>query len=142
MLLHTSTNRSTSDAFVVQPMLTRMAFRALSSPTPIAFSTWLACTLPDEQAAPALTETAARSKAITCVSAATPGIPMHDVFGSRAAGAPYTGADGHIASRRRSNPSRSAANLPLSSRRAAAWAAAPKPTTPKTFSLPARRPRS
>ena len=51
----------------------RRAARPSSSPWPIAFSTWLGPTLPDEQADPADSATPARSKAICAVSAFMPG---------------------------------------------------------------------
>ena len=52
---------------------------------PISASTADRVTLPEEQAAPALTQTPARSSAITWVSAFTPGIEMQVVLGSRSA---------------------------------------------------------
>ena len=45
-------------------------------------------TLPDEQAAPALTQTPARSSAMTWVSAFTPGMEMQVVFTSLGAELP------------------------------------------------------
>ena len=65
--------------------------------TPIAASTWLGPTLPEEQAAPALTMTPSRSSAMTWVSAATPGIAIAEVFGRRGAAAPSTTASGATA---------------------------------------------
>jgi hypothetical protein len=64
-------NCSTSSAVVAAPIETRSA--PPSSPWPIAFSTWLGPTLPDEQAEPADKATPARSKAICTVSALAPG---------------------------------------------------------------------
>ena len=61
---------------------------------PIAARTWLGPTLPDEQAAPALTMTPSRSSAMTWVSAAVPGIAIADVFGRRPITAPSTIASG------------------------------------------------
>ena len=60
-----------------------MAARASSGSSPIASSTWLAPTLPDEQAAPALTAMPARSSAMTSVSALGPASASADVLGSR-----------------------------------------------------------
>ena len=71
---------------------------AISGGSPIAASTWLGPTLPDEQAAPALTMTPSRSSAMTCVSAATPGIASAVVFGKRGTAAPMTSASGTAAS--------------------------------------------
>src|SRR6185369_11720949 len=62
-----------SPSFVSRPRLMRMAVPARAGGAPIAARTWLSRTLPDEQAAPALTMTPARSSAITCVAAGTPG---------------------------------------------------------------------
>ncbi len=55
----------------------------MSGGDPIAASTWLGPTLPDEQAAPALTMTPSRSSAMTWVSAGVPGIAIAEVLGSR-----------------------------------------------------------
>src|SRR5260370_26988971 len=73
---------STSSSVESQPKLTRRAHRAKSSDTPIAASTCDGRTLPDEQAAPELTITPSRSRAITAVSAATPGMAKFEVFPS------------------------------------------------------------
>ena len=54
---------------VPSPRLTRIALPAMPAGTPIAASTWDGPTLPDEQAAPALTATPARSSAMIWVSA-------------------------------------------------------------------------
>ena len=61
-----------SPAVVLQPRLTRMVDSASAGSTPMAASTWLVATLPEEQAAPAETATPARSRAMTCVAAAMP----------------------------------------------------------------------
>src|SRR3546814_6315325 len=58
--VHAAMKRSTSAAVVDHPSETRIALRHAASPTPIARRTWLAATLPLEQAEPALTETPAR----------------------------------------------------------------------------------
>ncbi len=79
-----------------------MAQSAMSSGTPIAVSTALRRSLPDEHAAPALTITPARSSAITCVAAGTPGMAMQSVLASRATSAAKTGASGAMAVNRRS----------------------------------------
>ena len=78
----------------------RIALSASAGATPIASSTWLRVTLPDEQAEPALTITPARSSAITCVDDATPGIAIESVFGRRGASAPNTAASGASAQSR------------------------------------------
>src|SRR5258708_35981066 len=74
----------------LQPRLTRIVDPARSAPTPIAASTWLGPTLPEEQAAPALTMTPSRSSAMTWVSAGVPGHAVAGAFGKRCAGAPHT----------------------------------------------------
>ena len=71
-----------------QPRLMRSAVSATAGDTPMARSTGDRVTLPEEQAAPALTQTPARSSAMTCVSALTPGMEMQVVLGSRATDAP------------------------------------------------------
>ena len=105
----------------------------------MAFSTWLAATLPDGGSRAHRDRGEVEGDDLRL--AVTPGIPMHDVFGSRGASAPNSRALGQIALSRRSSPSRSEVSRALSAS-AAASAAAPKPTMPSTFSLPARRPRS
>ena len=70
---------------------TRIAWPA-SGPRPIAASTWLAVTLPELHAAPALTAIPSRSSAITCASARTPGSARQVVLASRGAPAPQTTA--------------------------------------------------
>src|SRR6185437_16113200 len=102
-----STKCSISAAVVVQPKLTRIVASAIAGSRPIAARTWLGPTLPDEQAAPALTITPARSNAITWVSAGIPGIASAEVLGRRGTPAPITIASGRAASRR----SRSARTL-------------------------------
>ena len=81
---------SISAVVVDQPRLTRIVDCANSGPSPIAASTWLGPTLPDEQAAPALTITPSRSSAMTWVSAGTPGIAIAEVLGRRSAPAAQT----------------------------------------------------
>ena len=71
-----------------QPQLMRIAVSASEASIPIAVRTAERLTLPDEQAEPALTATPARSRAITWVSAFTPGMEMQVVLGSRAAKTP------------------------------------------------------
>jgi hypothetical protein len=77
-----------SSKTVFQPELILSAVSASEGSTPMAVSTAERLTLPDEQAAPALTQTPARSRAMTCVSALTPGMEMQVVFESRCASAP------------------------------------------------------
>ncbi|MDP3239367.1 MAG: hypothetical protein Q8M69_02965, partial [Reyranella sp.] len=72
--------RSMSADVLFQPRLIRIAQPASAAGTPIASRTGDRCTFPDEQAAPALMQTPARSNAMTCVSAGTPGIEMHVVL--------------------------------------------------------------
>ena len=72
-------------------------------------STWLGPTFPAEQAAPALTMTPSRSSAMTCVSAAIPGIASAVVFGNLGAALPMTMASGAVAAISASRASRSAA---------------------------------
>ena len=72
-----------SASVVDQPRLIRIVPAAISGGTPIAASTWLGPTLPEEQAAPALIMTPSRSSAITWVSADAPGIASAVVLGSR-----------------------------------------------------------
>ena len=77
-----------------QPKLILRAVSATAGSIPMASNTGERVTLPDEQAAPALTQMPARSSAITCVSARTPGIDMHVVLGSLAAAFPNIRAAG------------------------------------------------
>ena len=111
--------------------------------SPIARSTCDGSSVPDEQAEPVETATPSRSSAISSASASTPGKLTFVVFGTRSP-LPLTAASGtrsiSPASRRsRRAPSRaaSAASLPPANA-----AAAPRPTTAGTFSVPARRFRS
>ena len=76
------------------PRLMRMAARAISGASPIAARTWLAPTLPDEHAAPALTAMPSRSRAMTSVSALAPGSPKLVVLGRRSASPAMTTAAG------------------------------------------------
>src|SRR5262249_34248045 len=64
--------RSISSAAFFQPRLTRIAEAAISGATPMAARTFDGLSLPEEQAAPALTAIPARSRTITWVSAGTP----------------------------------------------------------------------
>ena len=64
----------------------------------MAKSTAERVTLPEEQAAPADTQMPAKSRAMTWVSARTPGIEMQVVLGNRSADAPWTRAAGAILS--------------------------------------------
>ena len=77
-----------SSETVSQPELILSALSASEGSTLMAIRTAERLILPDEQAAPALTQTPARSSAITCVSALTPGMVMQVVLGSRATDAP------------------------------------------------------
>src|SRR5690606_17448301 len=97
MLPHAARNSSTSASVVVHPRLTRMADRATSSGKPIAVSTGLTPTLPDEHAAPALMATPAKSNRITSVSADRPGSARHVVLGRRSAPDPIASASGAMA---------------------------------------------
>ncbi len=129
----------------LRPRLTRIAARATSGSRPMASSTWLAPTLPDEQAAPALTAMPARSSAITSVSAACRARRCTTCWARRGASAPMTTASGVDAHARR--PPAGRAGLPCGHaapdrRCAASAAAAPKPAMAGTFSVPARRRRS
>src|SRR6185312_4470807 len=72
-------NSSISSGVVAAPTDTR---NAPASSRPMAFSTWLGPTLPDEQAEPAESATPARSKAICAVSAFMPGIAKNVVLAS------------------------------------------------------------
>src|SRR5206468_3494094 len=135
--------RSMSAAAVAQPRLTRIAEPATSGVAPIARSTCEGLSLPEEQAAPALTATPARSSAITWVSLDSPGRPRQLVLGRRGPAAPNTRASGRPASALRSSRSRHRASRPASSSSpAATTAAAPKAAMPGAFSVPARRLRS
>ena len=60
-----------------------MAHSDRFSGAPMASSTWLRRTLPEEQAEPAVTITPARSSAITWVEAGTPGMAMQSVLERR-----------------------------------------------------------
>ncbi len=86
--LQASRKRSISAAPLAQPRLTRIADPASASLAPMAPSTWEGATLPEEQAAPALTAIPARSRAMTWVSAASPGLPKQLVVGRRGARPP------------------------------------------------------
>ena len=77
-----------SSETVFHPQLILIAVSDSEGSTPIADRTDDRVTFPEEQAAPALTQTPARSSAITCVSAFTPGIDMHVVLTSRGTDAP------------------------------------------------------
>ena len=116
-----------------------MALFASFGGTPIAASTWLGATLPDEQAEPDETATPSRSSAITSVSAAIPSTPTQSVCGSRGAPAPKTVAAGRSPAIAAASASRQPAQPSALARspRAAA-AAAPKPAIAATFSVPAR----
>ena len=78
----------TSSMVEDQPKLARKAQRASASSTPIASSTWLIDTLPDEQVEPELIATPSRSSAISAVSAVRPGMAKPLVLHSRVAPAP------------------------------------------------------
>jgi hypothetical protein len=73
---------------VFQPQLILIAVSDSAGSTPMAESTADRVTLPDEQAAPALTQTPAKSRAMTCVSAFTRGMEMQVVFTNRGTSAP------------------------------------------------------
>src|SRR3954451_382393 len=134
---------SISESVVVQPRLIRIVEPAMRGGRPIALSTWLGPTLPDEQAAPALTITPSRSSAMICVSEATPGSASAVVLGRRGAAAPITSASGTAFSAAVSRRSRNRRTWPYSAKPARAEsAAAAKPAMPGRFSVPARRPRS
>ncbi len=62
-----------SAGVVVQPRLMRKAERASRGEMPIAASTWLGATLPEEQAEPVDTAMPARSSAMVSVSPSRPG---------------------------------------------------------------------
>ena len=85
-----------SAASLCQPTLTRIAVPASAGGTPIAARTCERPTLPDEQAAPALTAMPARSSAMTWTSFAVPAVATHTVFGTRAAFDPRIVAAGAI----------------------------------------------
>ena len=93
-LIQAVIKRSMSDSVVVGPRLTRTAPRASSCETPIAARTCDGWTLPEEQAAPEDTATPARSKAMTAVSAFTPGKANRVVFGNLSLPAPKITAAG------------------------------------------------
>ena len=82
---HASATAFNSSAVVDQPKLTRMRIAPAPARRPSRVSTWLRRTLPDEQAAPALTATPSRSSAITAVSALMPGTATQMVLASRGA---------------------------------------------------------
>ena len=77
-----------SSETVFQPQLILIAVSDSAGSTPMADRTADRVTLPDEQAEPALTATPAKSSAITCVSAFTPGMEIQVVLGRRGAEAP------------------------------------------------------
>src|SRR5262249_45100961 len=95
--VHASRKCSISASLVLQLRLTRIVEAAISAEAPIPSKTWLGPTLPEEQAAPALTMTPSRSRAMTCVSAETPGSAIALVLGRRGAVDPMTIASGAIA---------------------------------------------
>ena len=118
---------------------TRIASPA-SAPRPIAFSTWLVCTLPELHAAPALTAIPSRSSAMTCTPAAAPGNAI-DRWCSAAGGSDRR-IRPHHKPPRRVQPHRAARRdapdrPPRKHRTAAA-----KPATSATAGVPPRRPRS
>src|SRR5215211_1948904 len=143
-LFQASRKQSTSSSLVENPRLTRIAPAPRRGPTPMAVSTCEAATLPDEQADPDDTATPARSRAISAVSALTPGTAKKVVLGNRSTPAPKITAPGEMASKPASSRSRNATILARSSDSPAAAAAdaAPKAAIPPTFSVPARPPRS
>ena len=108
----------------------------------MARSTCEGSTPPAAQAAPVETAIPSRSRAISSPSASTLSNDTLVVLGTRGP-SPLRRAPG-IASRRASSRSRRAATRTASACRLsrARAAAAPKPTTPATFSVPARRLRS
>ena len=109
----------------------------------MAASVSLVPTLPEEHAAPALTDMPARSSCMTSVSALRPGGAIKLVLGSLGLSAPMMQASRVVAQSSRSSRSRNRAR-PANSRspRRAAAAAAPNPAMPATFSVPARLRRS
>src|SRR6056300_1468367 len=100
-----------------------------ASPRPIAAITWLSLTLPEEQAAPALTQKPAKSSIITAFCADRPGKYKADVLARRGTLPPITSISGQAAMIFFSALSRQiacAARLSLSQ----AAIAAPKPAMP------------
>src|SRR5262245_7282682 len=141
ILASTLSASSTSLSFDSWPKLTRSAPLAKSGATPIAASTRLERTLPDEHAAPELTATPSRSMAITAVSALSPGSAKLEVLGRRATLLPKTMASpGKPASKRSRSADARAASAFIS--RSAHSTAVANPTTAAPFSVPGRRPRS
>ena len=134
-----------SASVVDQPRLSRTAPWARSGPTPIAASTCDGWTLPDEQAEPGGYRDTRRDRSRSRrFRPSAPGTVNRVVFGSR--GTPR---------RKHDHPRRFAAGRSPAARAApaaarhrassaamAAFAAAPKPAIPATFSVPARRPSS
>src|SRR5204863_6041336 len=74
----------TSSMLEDQPKLARRAQAASLSSTPMAVSTWLTATLPDEQVEPELIITPSRSSPISAVSAVRCAMAKADVLHSRA----------------------------------------------------------
>src|SRR5689334_3911107 len=85
---------SISALVVLQPTLTRMAHSLSSAGTPIALSTWLGPTLPDEQADPDDTETPFKSRPIIATEFLSPGIAKSSVLPIRSDFSPKTTAFG------------------------------------------------
>src|SRR5262249_42912550 len=104
--VHACRKWSISLSAVLQPRLTRIVEPAISGGAPIACSTWLGPTLPEEQAAPALTMTPSRSSAMTWVSAETPGSAIALVLGNLSARDPMITASGAVARTAASRSSR------------------------------------
>jgi hypothetical protein len=136
MRRYATTKPATHSAVAFHGRETRIAWPA-SGPSPIAVKTWLTATLPELQAAPALTATPSRSSAITCASARTPGSARHVVLASRSAPPPQTSAPTAVAAT--SAASRSGARGTAVT---ATAAAAAKPAIAGRGGVPPRRPRS
>ena len=108
-----------------------------ASPRPIAVITWLSLTLPEEQAAPALTQKPARSSIITAFWAGKPGKYKADVLARRGALLPITSIWGQAVMISFSALSRQIVCDAVAALSQAA-SAAPKPAMPGRFSVPAR----
>src|SRR6185437_6291191 len=87
---------ATSSAVDDQPKLTRKAHSANSAGTPMALSTWLGPTLPDEQAEPEEIEIPIKSRPIIAALALRPGTAKLETLPSRGASCPNIVTPGAI----------------------------------------------
>src|SRR5436190_11798280 len=136
--------RSTCASVLKRPKEKRRLRRARSPLESIARSTCEASCEPDRQADPAEQQIRCRSSKRSAAGDSIPSNEQLDVFGIRAAPAPFTDAPLTLSKIALSKRSRIERTCVLSADRysAASSAAFPRPTIDATFSVPPRRPFS